>query len=96
MLAEHALQVLEESDQLVSAEAVLAALDRLGQEITHALGQCNPLLLVVMRGGLYFAGQLLPRLQFPLDGKVSLEVNDAEVTSGWNLVRRQSHKNRGS
>ena len=49
MLAEQALQVLEESDQLVSAEAVLAALDRLGQEITHALGRCNPLLLVVMR-----------------------------------------------
>jgi hypoxanthine phosphoribosyltransferase len=57
MQAEQALQLLEESDQLVSAEAVLAALDRLGQEITHALGQCNPLLLVVMRGGLYYAGQ---------------------------------------
>jgi hypoxanthine phosphoribosyltransferase len=85
MLAEQALQVLEESDQLVSAEAVHSALDRLGLEITHALGQCNPLLLVVMRGGLYFAGQLLPRLQFPLDLDYIHATRYGDATSGGQL-----------
>ena len=36
-------------------------------EITGVLGERNPLLVVVMYGGIYLAGQILPLLGFPLD-----------------------------
>jgi hypoxanthine phosphoribosyltransferase len=59
----------ERSELLVSADAVNAAVRRIAVEISAVLGenQQRPLVLVVMRGGLVFAGQLLPQLRFPLD-----------------------------
>lgn len=59
----------ERAELLVAPEAVAVAVSRVAAEITAAL--CGrperPLVLVVMRGGLVFAGQLLPQLPFPLD-----------------------------
>lgn len=59
-------QVFDEADCLCTHDQVQAAIDRLGQEISSRLADKNPLLLCVMNGGLIFAGQLLPRLHFPL------------------------------
>lgn len=39
----------------------------MAQEIRQELAGSYPLVLSVMRGGVVFAGQLLPRLDFPLD-----------------------------
>lgn len=43
------------------------ALDRLTREVGAALSRARPLVVTIMNGGLVFAGQLLPRLRFPLE-----------------------------
>jgi hypoxanthine phosphoribosyltransferase len=60
-------QDVPRSDEIVSAEAVQAALDRMAREITARLGGSHPLVITVMNGGLIFAGQLLPKLPFALE-----------------------------
>ena len=58
---------LPDSDEIISATEVQAALDRLAGEITARLANRNPLVITVMNGGLVFEGQLLPRLAFALE-----------------------------
>ncbi len=58
---------LENSDPVASAEEVEAAVARLASEISGQLRKTYPVILVVMGGAVVFAGQLLPRLRFPLD-----------------------------
>jgi hypoxanthine phosphoribosyltransferase len=62
-----AQQLLDQADCVASAETVQAALDRLAGEIAAALAKDFPLVLAVMGGAVVFAGQLLPRLGFPLE-----------------------------
>ena len=62
-----AWRFLEESDPIASAEEVQAAINRVAAEITQSMGKSYPLVLVVMGGAVVFAGQVLPRLRFPLD-----------------------------
>lgn len=62
-----AQQLLDQAELVASAASVQAALDRLAGEIAAALGQEMPLVLAVMGGAVVFAGQLLPRLNFPLE-----------------------------
>jgi hypoxanthine phosphoribosyltransferase len=64
---EEARRLLAEADLICSAEEVARAIDRLAAEISARLGDANPLVLTVMSGGIFFAGQLLPRLGFPLE-----------------------------
>ena len=58
---------LENSDLVASAQDVEAAVARLAGEIAGRLGGAYPLVLAVMGGAVVFAGQLLPRLRFPMD-----------------------------
>src|SRR3954469_14359991 len=58
---------LEGSDLVASAAEVQGAMDRLAAEIHERLAKAYPLVLAVMGGAVVFAGQLLPRLRFPLD-----------------------------
>src|SRR5215813_9210903 len=60
-------EVLRNADLVCSAEQTRAAVERLAQEITRDLAERFPLVLSVMGGGVVFAGQLLPLLQFPLE-----------------------------
>jgi hypoxanthine phosphoribosyltransferase len=60
-------QDVPRSEEVASEAAVQAALDRMAHEITVRLAGREPLVVTVMNGGLVFAGQLLPRLQFALD-----------------------------
>jgi hypoxanthine phosphoribosyltransferase len=62
-----ARRVLETADLVCPAADVAGAVERLAREITSALSDSFPLVLCVMRGGVVFAGQLLPRLRFPLE-----------------------------
>lgn len=64
---QNAWNFLENSDPVASAEEVQAAIARLAQEVCERLASAYPLILVVMGGAVVFAGQLLPRLRFPLD-----------------------------
>lgn len=68
MTATHkARQLLDQAELVAPAATVQAALDRLAGEIGAALAQEFPLVLAVMGGAVVFAGQLLPRLAFPLE-----------------------------
>ena len=58
---------LENSDLIASAAEVQAATDRLALEIEKRLAETYPLVLAVMGGAVVFAGQILPKLRFPLD-----------------------------
>jgi len=64
---EEALEILRNADLLCSEEHIGKIILRMADEITEKLAAQNPLVLCVMKGGVVFAGQLLPRLGFPLD-----------------------------
>jgi hypoxanthine phosphoribosyltransferase len=64
---EEVRRAMAEADCLASTEVVDAAYDRLAVAITDRLKQANPLVYTVMNGGLIIAGQLIPRLNFPLE-----------------------------
>jgi hypoxanthine phosphoribosyltransferase len=61
------LRVRKNADCLACAQEVEQALTHLACEITLRLENANPLVLVIMNGGLILAGQLLPKLDFPLE-----------------------------
>ena len=52
---------------VIPQREVHAALDRLAHAITTDLAGARPIAVTVMNGGLVFAGQLLTRLDFPLE-----------------------------
>ena len=58
---------LQDSDPIASAQEVQAALERVAAQIEARLSGAYPLVLAVMGGAVVFAGQILPRLRFPLD-----------------------------
>lgn len=62
-----ARDILLASEEIADAKTVQASLDRLGREISDVLHDRFPLVLPVMGGAIVFAGQLLPRLDFPLE-----------------------------
>lgn len=60
-------EVYEKSSCLFTANEVEAALDRMAIDIHRDLKDKNPILLCVMIGGMVPLGNLLPRLDFPLE-----------------------------
>lgn len=62
-----AWDILATAEEVCSAEAAVVAVARVAREITAVLEHRNPLVLGVMRGGVVFAGHLLPQLRFPLE-----------------------------
>jgi hypoxanthine phosphoribosyltransferase len=57
---------LDSAEVVVSAAEVARAVARLAAEISDSLREAHPVVLVVMNGGVVFAGQLLTQLAFPL------------------------------
>jgi hypoxanthine phosphoribosyltransferase len=64
---EKAWAFLKDSDPVSSAQEVQGAVERVAAEIEKRLADAYPLVLAVMGGAVVFAGQILPRLRFPLD-----------------------------
>ncbi|MFZ3040780.1 MAG: hypoxanthine-guanine phosphoribosyltransferase [Thiobacillus sp.] len=62
-----AQQLLDNAECVASADTVQAVINRMAGEIAGALAADLPLVLAVMGGAVVFAGQLLPRLNFPLE-----------------------------
>lgn len=77
--------LLAHAEQLLAPDAVEQAVARVAGEITAALCEEQPLLLAVMRGGVVFAGHLLPLLQFPLDFDYVDATRYGEATRGGEL-----------
>lgn len=55
------------STLVIPGSEVDAALDRMARDITADLASERPIAVAIMNGGLVFAGQLLTRLDFPLE-----------------------------
>ena len=64
--ATEARRAFAAAELIYDTAAVEQALDRMAQAIDQRLPERDPLVLVVMNGGLIPAGLLLPRLHFPL------------------------------
>jgi hypoxanthine phosphoribosyltransferase len=64
---EEADQLLQSAELIASSGEIQQALDRLANEIHAELKGTYPLVLAVMGGAVVFTGQLLPRLNFPLE-----------------------------
>jgi hypoxanthine phosphoribosyltransferase len=84
--------IINSADVLFTAEQVSAAVDRMAVEITAELGETYPLVLSVMGGAVVFTGQLLPRLNFPLDFDYVHVSRYGDKTHGGELVWRQAPK----
>lgn len=67
MEPQKARDLLANADLIHSESAVQTALAEVAARIGERLADKNPLVLCVMTGGVIFCGQLLPKLQFPLD-----------------------------
>lgn len=61
------LNLAADADCLHDREAVSAAISTLARDITERLGECNPVVLTVLNGGIFFTGELLLQLAFPLE-----------------------------
>lgn len=59
--------ILDGADLLHDEAEIARAVDRVAAQIVAQLHDTEPLVLAVMGGGIVFAGQLLPRLRFPLE-----------------------------
>ncbi len=62
-----AWELFNRAELLYGRTEIEQAMDRLAARITGALGESFPVVLCVMGGGAVFAGQMLPRLGFPLE-----------------------------
>ena len=76
-----AWDILAAADGVCPAEMAAAAVARIAREVTAVLEHRFPLVLGVMRGGVVFAGHLLPQLRFPL------EFDYLDVTRYGNALR---------
>lgn len=85
MNPDDARRVLAEAELICPEATVQAAIERLAAEITAALADANPLVLTVMNGGLFFAGQLLPKLDFPLECDYLHATRYGAATTGGKL-----------
>src|SRR5688572_3992097 len=95
---QRAWKFLEDSDPIASAEEVQVAVRRVAAQIQERLAGDYPLVLAVMGGAVVFAGQILPRLRFPLDfdyihaSRYGAETRGARVE--WRVTPPESVKGR--
>jgi hypoxanthine phosphoribosyltransferase len=82
---EHAWRILNTAEEVCSIECVMAAVDRVAQEITARFRERTPLVLSVMRGSVIFSGHLLTRLRFPLDFDYLDVTRYGDATTGGNI-----------
>lgn len=66
MPMQQAQNLLNSAEMICTSSEVELAIQRLAAFITADYQHRFPLLLTVMTGGVFFAGQLLPKLNFPL------------------------------
>lgn len=67
MELDKARALLAQAELIHPEAAIQTALDKVAADIRARLSEKNPLVLCVMAGGVIFCGQLLTKLDFPLD-----------------------------
>ena len=78
-------QALEQAVVVHDALSVQQAIDRLAVRLDLIVRHQDPILVSVLQGGLYLAGQLLPRLRFPLQQATVQVTRYGDSTSGGEL-----------
>jgi hypoxanthine phosphoribosyltransferase len=93
-----AQRLLDDADIICTSEEVAAAVARLAREIQAKLADEFPIVLSVMGGAAVFTGQLLPKLQFPLEFGAIEVTRYNNTTQGrdirWRLAPRDNVKDR--
>ena len=79
-------QVLATATCIYSREQVEDALDQMAQQMQNNLADTNPILLCVVLGGMVPLGNLLPRLDFPLEIDYVHATRYCGETSGSELI----------
>jgi hypoxanthine phosphoribosyltransferase len=85
-LPQHIHEVLAQATCLYTKKQVEAALDRMAEQINERLVNSNPIFLCVVLGGIVPLGNLLPRLNFPLEIDYVHASRYHNDTTGKNLV----------
>jgi hypoxanthine phosphoribosyltransferase len=94
MPPDQAWKILETADLLCDEDEVRAAIARIAGEVTARLKDSNPLVLAVMGGSVFFAGQLLPQLRFPLEFDYIHASRYGDATSGGQVIWKvEPHEN---
>jgi len=86
MTPDEAWKILETADLLCDEAQVREAIARLAADITAKLKDRNPLVLAVMGGSVFFTGNLLPLLPFPLEFDYVQASRYGKATSGGRVV----------
>ena len=88
ILPEHIREVFAKSTCLYSKSEVDSALDHLATSISYSLSHSNPIFLCVVVGGIVALGNLLPRLDFPLEVDYVHATRYQNTTRGYDLEWR--------
>lgn len=98
MTPDEAWKIFKEADLIVPEATIQREITRLAAEIAEVLADRNPLVLAVMGGSVFFAGQLLPRLAFPLEfDYIHASRYGADVSGGtvaWRVEPRDNVRGR--
>ena len=86
MTPDEAWKILDSADLLCDEAQVGDAIARLSADITAKLKDRYPLVLAVMGGSIFFAGNLLPKLRFPLEFDYIHASRYGPATSGGRIV----------
>ena len=85
MKPQHFAHVLETATLLYDECTIENALDSLSKKINRDYINLNPIFMVVMNGGLVFAGKLLPKLTFPVQVDYCHATRFRNETSGCSI-----------
>src|SRR3954467_10660038 len=83
---EHAWRILDAAELVCSEQQVRTAIGRMAHDISAELERRYPLVLAVMGGSVFFAGNLLPLLRFPLEFDYIHASRYGGTTSGGKVV----------
>ena len=86
MTPDEAWKILQSADLICDEAEVRDAIAKLATDITAILKDRYPLVLAVMGGSIFFAGNLLPRLRFPLEFDYVQASRYGRATSGGKIV----------
>lgn len=78
-------QIYKQADRLFTAKEVDQAISEMAKNISESLKDQNPVVFCVMNGGLVVTGQLLTRLDFPLEASYLHATRYRNTTSGHDL-----------
>ena len=85
-MPEHIREVFAKSTCLFSKNEVDAALDSMATALSYRFADKNPVFLCVVVGGIVMMGNLLPRLNFPLEVDYVHATRYGKETSGKELT----------